>query len=264
MTDLTPLDLAHAKMQSAPGDDAARLRFYERLADSELFLLLEKEAEGDDIAPELFDLDGGSFVLVFDRQERLAAFVGKPAPYAALSGRLLVAMLSGQGIGLGVNLEVAPSSILIPDTAVQWLEKTLTNAPTELQARPVSVDVPKGLPEVLIGALDTKLATSMGLARTAYLVAVTYEDGRKSHLLAFVDTVPGAESALAKAAAEVLTFSGVAAGELDVAFFATDDPICAPLAKVGLRFDLPEPVMAQATGGVTAPGMDPENPPRLR
>ncbi len=43
MTDLTPLDTAHAAMEAAPADDAARLRFYERLADSEMFLLLSEE-----------------------------------------------------------------------------------------------------------------------------------------------------------------------------------------------------------------------------
>ena len=43
----TPLDRAHDAMQAEPGDDAARLRFYERLADAELFLLLDAEAEGD-------------------------------------------------------------------------------------------------------------------------------------------------------------------------------------------------------------------------
>ena len=44
MTEETPLDAAHAAMEAAPEDDAARLRFYERLADSELFLLLRRGA----------------------------------------------------------------------------------------------------------------------------------------------------------------------------------------------------------------------------
>ena len=43
---MTPLDMAHALMDAAPEDDAARLRFYERVADGELFLLLETEVEG--------------------------------------------------------------------------------------------------------------------------------------------------------------------------------------------------------------------------
>ena len=46
MTETTALDLAHAAMDAAPEDNAARLRFYHRLADSELFLLLSAEPDG--------------------------------------------------------------------------------------------------------------------------------------------------------------------------------------------------------------------------
>ena len=70
--------------------------------------------EGDRIEPEIFELADASFVLVFDREERLSQFVGRPAPYAAPSGRATASMLAGQGIGLAVNIEVAPSSILLP------------------------------------------------------------------------------------------------------------------------------------------------------
>ena len=62
MSEETSLDIAHAAMEAAPNDDAARLRFYERLADNELFLLLTKEADGDQINPEIFDL--GDAILV--------------------------------------------------------------------------------------------------------------------------------------------------------------------------------------------------------
>ena len=48
---MTPLDDAHGAMEAVPGDDAARLRFYDRLAGCELFLLLEEEPEGDRIRP---------------------------------------------------------------------------------------------------------------------------------------------------------------------------------------------------------------------
>ena len=74
MTDPTPLDLAHAAMEAAPEDDAARLRFYERLADGEVFLLLAGAPEGENVEPELFDVADARFVLVFDREERLARF----------------------------------------------------------------------------------------------------------------------------------------------------------------------------------------------
>ncbi|MEQ9694313.1 SseB family protein [Shimia sp. SDUM112013] len=264
MTDsATPLDISHAAMEAAPGDDTARLRFYERLADAELFLLLSKEAEGDRIAPELFDLSDHSFVLVFDTEERLAEFVGKPAPYAALSGRVIAAMLDGQNIGLGVNLEVAPSSILIPPEAVSWLSQTLTHAPDQVEARPEEFTAPAGLPETLVTALDQKLSTAVGLARMAYLVGVAYDTGARSHLLGFVDAIPDAQGALAKAVSEALTFSGIEAGALDVGFFAASDPVAAQLARVGLRFDLPEPAKPSEYIPVT-PGSDPDKPPKLR
>ncbi|WP_071673019.1 SseB family protein [Nioella nitratireducens] len=262
MTETTPLDAAHAAMEATPEDDAARLRFYERLADCELFLALEGEPGEDEIAPRIFPVDGAQFVLVFDREERLAAFAEGVAPYAVVSGRGLAAMLAGQGIGLAVNPGAA-SSILIPAEAIDWLAATLAEAPREVEETPEEISAPAGLPEILIRALDTKLATAAGRALSAYLVGVTYRGGRRSHMLAFVDPVPGAESALARAAGEALTFSGIEAGVIDVGFFRASDQVCATLAKAGLRFDLPQP-KARARVPGSAPGMDPDSPPKLR
>ena len=252
---LTPLDAAHAAMEAS---DAARLRFYERLADAELFLLLAREAEGEAVEPELFALEDGPVALAFDREARLAEFTGAPAPYAALSGRTAAALLRGRGIGLGVNLGVAPSSILMPPEAVDWLAATLEHAPAEALAKAREVRPPGGLPPALLEALDAKMPAAAGLARTAYLAGVTYEDGRRSHLLAFVDARPGAEDALARAASEALTFSGLEMGEMDVAFLRPSDPLAARLARVALRLDLPRPPPPRA------PGTDPGRPPKLR
>jgi hypothetical protein len=259
----TPIDAAHAAMEAAPQDDAARLRFYERVADSELFLLLTREPEGDQIEPELFELQDQKFVLAFDLEERLAGFVGRAAPYAALSGRALARMLAGQGIGLGLNLEVAPSSILLPGDAMAWLVDVLDQGPQEGEAKPERLSPPVGLPEMLLTALDAKLAAAVGLARAAYLVQVTYEGGAKGHLLGVTGAVPGAEAALAQAINEALVFSGLEAGALDVTFIADSDPLAAELARVGLRFDLPEPEQPAQVERI-APGSDPEKPPILR
>jgi hypothetical protein len=260
---MTPLDQAHAEMAAAPQDDAARLRFYDRLAGSELFLMLEAEPEGDRIRPALFPVEGQTFALVFDREERLTAFAEGAAPYAALSGRALAGMLTGQGIGLGVNLGVAPSSILIEAGSLDWLAATLEAAPEEVEERPEELAAPAGLPEVLLSALDARLAAAEGLAKMAYLVAATYAGGRRGHLMAFVDALPGAEPSLARAVGDALTFSGIEAGSLDVGFFRASDPVAARLARVGLRFDLPEAPKAEQVAG-RAPGMDPDAPPRLR
>lgn len=258
---MTSLDRAHAAMEAAPEDAVARLGFYERLADAELYLLLTREPEGEALDPRLFDISGGRFALAFDRPERLSQFVGGAAPYAALSGRVLAAMLAGHEIGLAVNPEVAPSSILVPAEAISWLSETLKDGPTEVDARPESLSPPGDLPERLISALDTKLATATGLARCAYLVGVTYDTGARSHMLAFVAAARGAEGALARATREALVFSGLEAGELDVTFLGGADPMLPRLDAAGLRFDLPvfDPALSPA-----APGLDPERPPRLR
>jgi len=257
----TDLDLAHAAMEAAPQDDAKRLQFYERLADSELYILLASQAEGDQIEPAIFEADGMRFVPVFDRESRLADFTGRAAPYAAMPGRALAQMLVGQGIGLGFNLQAAPSQMLIPPEALTWLVATLANAPVETQARLTEIAAPHGLPEAVVTGLDRKLAIAAGLAKWAYLAAATYEDGVKGHVLAFVDAKDGAEDALANAASEALTFSGIEAGMMDVMFVRADDPVAAHLAKVGLRFDLPEIGQPQPPA---APGSDPDKPPRLR
>jgi hypothetical protein len=144
---------------------------------------------------------------------------------------------------------------------VAWFAAALATRPAELEARAVSVAPPAGVPDALLAALDAKLATAAGLARRAWLVSVAYADGRGGHLLAFTGTLPGAEPGLAAAVGEALTFSGLEAGELDVAFLRETDPAMARIAKVGLRFDLPEPDLG---GAPAAPGMDPDRPPRLR
>lgn len=260
MAELTPLDEAHAAMMAAEEDDAARLRFYERIADVELYLLLEAEPDEDQVTPALFD---DSYVLVFDRAERLAAYVGQTAPYVALSGRAIAGMLEGQDLGLAVNLGVAPSEILLPAGAVAWLRDTLAHEAGEVEARIEKVLPPAGLPEVLIAAIDAKLATATGMAAGAYLVGVAYPGGGKGHLLAFVGAIPRAQDALVRAASEALTFSGIEAGAMDVGFFAPSDPVVAKLAKVGLRFDLPQGEGLQQTPRMP-PGSDPSKPPILK
>jgi hypothetical protein len=62
----TPLDRSHAAMETAPDDDALRLRFFDALAGAELFLLLDAEADGEAIVPRTFPLDGTAYVLAFD------------------------------------------------------------------------------------------------------------------------------------------------------------------------------------------------------
>lgn len=257
----TPLDLAFAATEAAPDDIPTRLRYYARLTEGELFLLLEREAQGDTLDPKVFDLEDGPIVLAFDREDRLTEFTGLPAPYAALPGRVVVEMLAGSNMGLGLNLGVAPSGRVFPPEILTWLAQTLSERPEELENRVTVFHAPRGLPEALLTALDARLARMEGLAALAYLVGTEYEGGARGHMLAFVEPAPGAESALARAVQGALGFSGVEAGQLDVTFLPADDPRAAELARVGLRFDLPQPPEAVE---MKTPGLDPDAPPKLR
>lgn len=258
MAETTHLDRAHAAMEA--GGEAERLRYYQTLAAAELFLLLEAEAEAEDVVPQAFEVEGRTFVLAFDTEERLAGFAGAQAHYVALSGRAVAEMLAAAGLGLGLNLEAGPQAALLPPEAMAWLVETLGEGPEEVEVQPESFHPPKGLPEELITALDARLAATGGLAELAYLVGVTYDTGAKGHMLGVVDAVSGAESAIARAVAEVLALSGLEAGLLDVGFFQGSDAAAARMALVGLRFDLPK----SEANGPSAPGLDPKRPPKLK
>ena len=255
------IDQAWEASEAAPEDDRLRLAYFARLVEAELFLLLEREGDSDKIAPKVFDLEDGPIVLAFDSEERLTEFTGLAAPYAAMPGRALAESLSGKGLGLGLNLGVAPSSRLLPPEVLDWLAGMVAQHPEELNARISRLAPPKGLPEGLLLALDQRLARMEGLAAMAYLVATETDTDVHGHLLAFVDPAEGAETALARAVQSALSFSGLEAGALDVTFLSASEARAAEFARVGLRFDLPQPSVPLPP---EAPGNDPETPPRLR
>lgn len=259
----TPLDLAHDAMENAPDDGQAALKYYERLADAELFLLLAQDAGEDTARPQIFETSDGKFALVFDREDRLAEFVDTPAPFVAMSGRRIAKILAGEGIGLGLNLGVAPSSMLLEPHAIDWLHSALGATSVETTARPVEFHPPKGLPENLITAFDTKLANMSGVVAAAYLVGVTYEGGQRGHMMALIDVSVAAQPGVAEAFAETLQFSGIEAGQLDVTFLPLDSPHIESVVKTGLGFEIPELILPKPFAPV-APGMDPDSPPKLR
>lgn len=256
----TPLDQAHALMEA---DEKNSLRFYERLADAELFLILEEEATDDRAKPRIFETSDGAFALVFDREDRLAEFVDTPTPFVAMSGRRIAKMLAGEKIGMGLNLGVAPSAMLMPSATVDWLDDILGAKSIVTEAIPEQLHAPKGLPETLITALDTKLANMSGVVAAAYLVGVTYQGGKQGHMLAMLDVPKAAQEGVAEAISEALVFSGIEAGQLDVTFLELDASHIEGFAKVGLRFDIPELILPTGLE-VTTPGSDPNKPPKLR
>lgn len=259
----TPLDAAQRAAAAAPEDDALRLAVHGRLLEGEMFLLLAAEPEGERLQPRVLELETGPVVLAFDRDDRLAAFLdtalGGPAPYAALTGRRLVALLARKGLGLGVNLGVAASEMLLPPEAVDWLAALAASRPerTEGAARRFAPPMPDPRLEA---ALAARLAALAGLFTEAHLVAADLPGGPRP-LLAFVGVAAAAEPAVAAAVAETLRFLD-GAPALDVTFLAADAPVLGTLSAVSRRFGA---AAAEAPAAVrAAPGSDPDRPPILR
>ncbi len=262
MTD-TPIDAAHRAMEAAPDDPVARLRFHERVMDAELFLLLETEPDDTRLNPQVFDLEEGRFVLAFDRDDRLADFLDAPAPYAALPGRRLAALLAGQGLGIGLNLGSAPSATLLPAEAVAWMAGMGEGGPETSDDIPRRLAPPDDAPAALVVALGPKLAAMSTRVASAHLVAATYGDGRAGLLLALAGVPPEARPAVAAAISEAVRFSGVEEGGLDVTFLDDGSPALARVRAAGLALDLPR-TPRPAPDRPKAPGTDPDRPPILR
>lgn len=258
----TPLDTALAAMIAQPDDTTARLQFHERVADAELFIVLEEEPEGDKITPLILETTEARLILAFDMEDRMTAFMNAITPYAALSGRRIAAMLAGQGIGIALNVGTDGETVIAADS-IDWMQTVLHDTATVHENRIAEVSAPGALPEQLLTALDRKLGNMAGLAEAALLGSVTYEDGARNHILAFIGTLEGAQDSIAEAVGETLRLSGIEAGMLDVAFLHADTQIAQSLSRQALRFDLP-PAPEQEAFTPAAPGSDPDMPPNLR
>ena len=256
----TSLDLAYMAMQN---DEANAPAFYARFLETELFLLLEGEVAEDAAQPLIMETSDGPLVLVFDLEDRMAAFNEQPSDYVALSGRRIAKLLSGQGVAIGLNLGDAPSAMVLPVEAVDWLAAAAIGDDTEVEAKPMEIGKPVGVPEALVAALDSKLANMGGVVSAAYLVSARYETGESGHMLALVNVPESAKTGVSEALSEALRFSGVEAGQLDLAFLTPDDPHLERFIRAGLGFEIPELVLPKMATP-TAPGMDPDKPPLLR
>jgi hypothetical protein len=253
----TPYDLAHRALQQDPESESSRLRLHERILDAELLLLLADEAAGDALRPEIYEVADGRFALAFDRDERLAEFVGAPAPFVALSGRQLVTLLAGQGVGLAMNLG-SDSAALLPPQAVDWMARMVADIPEEEEAHVAAVRPPAHVPQPLLDALGPKLAAMAGVVEAAHLVEARH--GAEFGLMLVLSGVPAlARDGAVQGVAEAVRFAAVELS-LDVTFLDPGDPGFDAVVRVGVAFEPPP----DTRPALSAPGSDPARPPKLR
>ena len=254
---MTALDAAQAQVEA--GGDTARPGFYRVLADTELFVLLSREAEAEVVTPRVFDLDDGPMVLAFDSEERLAMLDSGPVPYACLPGRVLAPLLAGQGLALGLNLGCGVASeMVLPVAALQWLADMLT--PNVTLAGPGAALQAPGPADVALARhlFATAPAAWAGQAQAARLY------GRGAGLALLVaGAAPEVQGALAVSLAEMFRFADMDGRPVDVGFAEV-------LPETGVLLPWPEAVAGtvgeDANSGTppTGPGMDPAKPPYLR
>ena len=236
---MSNLDALYAELQ-AGGDGMA---FYRALADAELFLLLETEAEGEVVLPRVFDLAEGPVLLAFDSEERLAAFADGPLPYAALPGRVIAGQMAGLDLSLGLNLgSGAASEVILHPEALEWMVQMLDQAPPRTAVEQIAGFEAPVVPKKVLKTLPAALSG----AERAYLVGVRYRSGRREQLLAVIGVAERDEARVARAVNEALAFSGIDAGAMDLAFVTAEDGVLARMAGLALVFEPPlAPAKAQ-------------------
>lgn len=261
MTTLTDIDAAVAALSHEPDSEALNLALHARVAEAELFIVLDEEPQGESIRPTVLETSSGKLALAFDREERMVAFMGDATAYVALAGRAVAQMFASGEVGLALNLGTGHETALGPE-AMAWIAETVQDTTAEIAARITEITRPGTLPEELLTALDRRLGALSGVAEAALLGGAVYDTGVRGHVLAVVGAPESAQPGIAASIGEALRLSGLEAASLDVLFLPADHQITQALARNGLRFDLPEPEAAEWSAPKT-PGSDPDTPPRL-
>ena len=165
----------------------------------------------------------GPVALAFDRDDRMAEFLGAP-PTSPLSPAAAWWRCSwGKGTGLALNLG-APSAALLPADAVDWLAGIAAAAVPEASARLGDVGPPGIVPRPLLDALGPKLAAMADRLDRAHLVSSRLGAGPPGLLLALTGVPEPARPAMAAAVAEAVRFSGLDEAALDVTFLDAGGP----------------------------------------
>lgn len=231
------------------------LAFWETFARSELILALDAEPDGQAISPQVFATSEGSFALAFYGTQALADFAGAPAPYAAMPGRALAALLVQGGYGLA--LDPGGAGIVLAAEDLRWLTETLATPPDPGAAAIARVEPPGEVPPDLLDAIAARVAP--GLFEDLVLARI---DEDALPLVAVIGPDEAAEAPLAAALSEALAFAG-AGPDWQIGFFPKSGPLAEALRRHGMRLEITAEA-AERPAPPAAPGSVPGKPPRLR
>ncbi len=234
------LNKAFREMSQDPENNDARLNYYGVLADTDLFLLLEQETSSEILEPKIIQLKENNFALAFDSEENLSEFYGEAAAFAQITGRVLAKMLLEEKIGLGINLGVSEGELLLPYSVIEWFVSVLDETPNLVQTTPKKFLPVKAFPGIIFKALQQKLKPAVGLFDEIWICAVEYNEDETSHLICLMGVQNSVQQAIVKSINEVLSFTDIDLGNIDVAHFSYGDEACIKIREIGIKFEFPE------------------------
>ena len=263
MTENSRLEVLAQDVSHSPADQSARMRFFNAFLDSELCLLLSEDAGEETVSPIVATHEGAEHVFVFASEDNLAEYSEKVAPYAALSGRVIVDMLAQAGSGIAFNFGLSSSELILTAEEITWLNGIAAEAPDTHEARPTAFFSPGKEGKILTTVLMEKLLSAAALADSFWLTVVEYDNHSRSVLLIIIDACEEAEAVLAKAALEAVALSGFENLPFDVSFLNGQDKVVESVKRQGRPLLFPErPTKKPHQPSI--PGMDPAKPPKLR
>ena len=173
----TSLDYAFIQAQSA--EDTGSIQDFYNIFVNQVFYLLLEDIEGNQeldsqvINPRLISVEGHETALIFDTEERMAEFIDTPSDFVTLTGEALVNMVVNKDIQIGLNLGVAPSSLIIDATILKsiWtdIQKTVEVIESS-NLENLSVSPPFLASEILIKSLHIHLELWRDTLKEALLV----------------------------------------------------------------------------------------------
>lgn len=113
---MTPLDQA---LDGAKISQCKRNAFYALLVNTTFYIPTHETADEEKFNPILAAIDGVTYLMVFDTEDKLSSWAQTPMPYTTLPGHVVAEITQGN-IHWSLNPGTDHSKILVPDE-IQWL-----------------------------------------------------------------------------------------------------------------------------------------------
>jgi hypothetical protein len=126
---MTELDQALEKLMQ---DEQQQAQYYDLVLNTDFYIPIS-EADTDDsiedkeaVTPLIFESEGKSYLMLFDREERLTDWAKQPVPFVVVAG-FQIAKLSTPDLHWAVNIGGQFAKEFVPDE-INWLKEGTAQA----------------------------------------------------------------------------------------------------------------------------------------